>query len=166
MDLRIDRTDSALGPITLIAAASSLVALEFGSGSRLAAPLARRYGRVRLVPAPDPLGACSRLRAYLAGDLRALEDLPVDPGGTPFQRRVWQILRTIPPGTTVSYGELAARLGRPAAARAVGAANARNPIAIAIPCHRVIGTDAHLRGYGGGLARKRWLLRHEGALPR
>jgi methylated-DNA-[protein]-cysteine S-methyltransferase len=103
-----------------------------------------------------------RLAAYLAGELDALEAIEAEPlAGTPFQRRVWTALRDIPAGRTASYGELAARLG--SGPRAVGAANGRNPIALVVPCHRVIGHDGSLVGYGGGLHRKRWLLTHEGA---
>jgi methylated-DNA-[protein]-cysteine S-methyltransferase len=107
--------------------------------------------------------AASQLRAYFAGELRAF-DLPLAPVGTPFQRAVWDALRAIPYGETTSYGELAALLGRPGSARAVGAANGRNPIAIVVPCHRVIGADRTLTGYAGGLDAKRTLLRLEGAL--
>jgi len=89
--------------------------------------------------------------------------VPVRAGGTPFQRVVWAALREIPPGRTTSYGQLAARLGRPGASRAVGLANGANPVAIAVPCHRVIGADGTLTGYGGGIERKRWLLEHERA---
>jgi len=103
------------------------------------------------------------LEAYFAGDLAAIDTLTVRTGGTPFQRQVWATLRTIPPGTTLSYGALAARLNRPAATRAVGMANGANPVSIVVPCHRVIGADGSLTGYGGGLPRKRWLLEHEGA---
>ena len=95
---------------------------------------------------------------------RTAFDLPLDPPGTAFQRRVWSALRTIPYGTTVSYGELARRLGDVRATRAVGAANGKNPIPIIVPCHRVIGARGELTGFGGGLDRKRWLLEHEGAL--
>jgi methylated-DNA-[protein]-cysteine S-methyltransferase len=103
------------------------------------------------------------LRRYFAGEVDAVDDIPVDPlGGTPFQRRVWGALRSIPAGTTVSYGALAARVRAPKAVRAVGAANGANPVPIVLPCHRVIGADGSLTGYGGGLATKRWLLRHEG----
>jgi methylated-DNA-[protein]-cysteine S-methyltransferase len=109
--------------------------------------------------------ALSALEAYLAGDLRAIDDLPVETGGTPFQRSVWAALRAIPSGSTQSYGGLAARIGAQTAVRAVGAANGANPVGIVIPCHRVIGADASLTGYGGGLERKRWLLVHEGARP-
>ena len=93
-------------------------------------------------------------------------DLPVVTAGTPFQRAVWAALRQIPVGTTLSYGALAERIGRKAAVRAVGAANGANPVAVVVPCHRVIGADGSLSGYGGGLERKRWLLAHEGALPK
>jgi methylated-DNA-[protein]-cysteine S-methyltransferase len=99
----------------------------------------------------------AQLEAYFAGELRRF-DLPLAPEGTPFQREVWSALTAIPYGETVSYGELARRLGRPAASRAVGAANGQNPIPIVIPCHRVIGADGSLTGFGGGLAIKRRLL--------
>jgi len=101
--------------------------------------------------------AIAQLEAYFAGALRRF-DLPLAPEGTPFQREVWSALTAIPYGETVSYGELARRLGRPAASRAVGAANGQNPIPIVIPCHRVIGADGSLTGFGGGLAIKRRLL--------
>ncbi len=103
-----------------------------------------------------------QLVAYFAGRLHAF-DLPLAPNGTDFQRRVWSVLRGIPFGETVSYAELARRVSNAAAVRAVGAANGRNPIPIIVPCHRVIGSDGSLTGFGGGLHRKQWLLRHEGA---
>ena len=103
------------------------------------------------------------LEAYFEGDLDAVGNVPTAVIGTDFQRRVWAALRLIPVGSTLSYGALAARLGHPAAARAVGMVNGANPIAIVVPCHRVIGADAALTGYGGGLERKRWLLAHESA---
>ncbi len=102
------------------------------------------------------------LTRYFDGDLSAPDALAVAPLGSPFQRSVWQALRAIPPGTTTSYGALAIRLGRAGAARAVGLANGANPVGIVVPCHRVIGADGSLTGYGGGIERKRWLLRHEG----
>lgn len=102
-----------------------------------------------------------QLEKYFAGASRVF-DLPLRPGGTPFQTRVWEALCLIPFGATISYGELARRLGEPKAMRAVGAANGRNPIPIIVPCHRVIGADGSLTGYGGGMGRKRWLLAHEG----
>jgi len=106
--------------------------------------------------------ARAQLNAYFVGRLRAFE-LPLAPNGTDFQRRVWSALREIPFGTTISYAELARRVSSAAAVRAVGAANGRNPIPIIVPCHRVIGTNGSLTGFGGGLHRKQWLLRHEGA---
>ena len=103
-----------------------------------------------------------QLVAYFAGGLRAF-DLPLAPNGTEFQRRVWTELTKIPFGATISYARLARRVSNAAAVRAVGAANGRNPIPIIVPCHRVIGSDGSLTGFGGGLARKQWLLKHEGA---
>lgn len=103
-----------------------------------------------------------QLQAYFAGELRAFE-LPLAAEGTPFQQRVWRALCDIPYGETISYGELARRIGQPAAARAVGLANGQNPIAIVVPCHRVIGANGSLTGYGGGLHVKRALLELEGA---
>ncbi len=163
MNLAIDSFPSPIGPVTLASDGSALVALEFGSpGARLRAALAGRFGPgLPIRDADDPQGFTSRARAYFAGELDALSRCPVNGGGTPFQRLVWAALREIAPGETVSYSALAARLGIPSAARAVGLANARNPIAIAVPCHRVVGADGSLTGYAGGLARKRWLLAHE-----
>ena len=106
--------------------------------------------------------AREQLQAYFGGELRDF-DLLLRPTGTDFQQRVWSALTEIPYGVTESYGELAARLGQPTASRAVGAANGRNPISIIVPCHRVIGKSGSLTGYGGGMARKRWLLSHEEA---
>ena len=116
-------------------------------------------------PVEDAVLAAARrqLSEYFAGERREFE-LPLRPRGTPFQWEVWAALRTIGYGETVSYGELAAQLGRPSAARAVGLANGRNPISIVVPCHRVIGADGALTGYGGGIARKRFLLELESAL--
>jgi|HubBroStandDraft_2_1064218.scaffolds.fasta_scaffold70637_2 methylated-DNA-[protein]-cysteine S-methyltransferase len=102
------------------------------------------------------------IEAYFAGELSALGPLRTQTGGTAFQREVWAALRAIPIGATTSYGQLAATIGRPKAVRAVGLANGSNPIALVVPCHRVIGADASLTGYGGGIERKRWLLEHEG----
>jgi methylated-DNA-[protein]-cysteine S-methyltransferase len=107
--------------------------------------------------------AREQLDAYFAGELDDF-DLPLAPHGTPFQLRVWEQLTKIPFGETISYGELAERLDSPRAVRAVGLANGRNPLSIVIPCHRVIGADGSLVGYGGGLERKRWLLEHEAVM--
>jgi methylated-DNA-[protein]-cysteine S-methyltransferase len=117
--------------------------------------LTSRAGR-----APDISKVIAR---YFDGDLAAIDEIPVRFGGTPFQRDVWNALRRIPTGSTVSYGKLAMTIGRPAAVRAVGAANGANPIGVVVPCHRVIGADGSLTGYGGGIERKVWLLRHESA---
>ena len=103
-----------------------------------------------------------RLKAYFAGDIAAIDAIPADSAGTDFQRKVWKTLRKIPAGETWSYNRLARRIGRPEAIRAVGAANGANPISVVVPCHRVIGANGSLTGYGGGLDRKAWLLRHEG----
>ena len=160
--LLVDEIASPIGRIVIAARDGRLCALEFAR-ARVARQMIARYGRARLLPSRDPFGFSARIRAYLAGDLAAVDDIPVETGGTEFQRRVWRALRRIPPGETLSYGALARSLGRGAAARAVGAANGRNPVSIVVPCHRLIGVDASLTGYGGGLWRKRWLLRHEGA---
>jgi methylated-DNA-[protein]-cysteine S-methyltransferase len=108
--------------------------------------------------------ATRELDEYFAGTRRSF-DLPLDPHGTPFQLAVWEQLRTIPPGTTTTYADVAARVGRPGASRAVGAAIGRNPISIVVPCHRVVGSGGSLTGYAGGIERKTALLRLEGALP-
>lgn len=109
----------------------------------------------------NPHNVSAAISRYFDGELSAIDKLPVATGGTPFQRAVWQELRNIPCGTTTSYGELARRIGHPTAVRAVGAANGDNPVAVVVPCHRVIGANGSLTGYGGGLERKRWLLDHE-----
>jgi methylated-DNA-[protein]-cysteine S-methyltransferase len=106
----------------------------------------------------------TRLRRYFQGDVEAIDGVSVDMGGTVLQRRVWATLRGIPAGTTVTYGDLARAVGRPNAARAIGMINGQNPVAIVVPCHRVVGADASPTGYAGGLWRKRWLLHHEGAV--
>lgn len=163
MELYIDEVDSEIGPIALMVKDGALCALEFEEfRQRLLRSLEVRYGRVLLRQQEDPGGYSSRMRAYLDGELEALSDIPVETKGTPFQEQVWQALREIPPGRTVSYGELAASIGEPRAVRAVGLANSRNPVGIVIPCHRVIGADGSLTGYAGGMERKRWLLAHEG----
>lgn len=111
-----------------------------------------------------PSSVTQAMQAYFDGDIAVIHRLEVVTGGTEFQRQVWTALRGIPDGETISYGELARRIGKPAAVRAVGLANGANPISIVLPCHRVIGSNRSLTGYGGGLARKQWLLQHEKAL--
>jgi methylated-DNA-[protein]-cysteine S-methyltransferase len=163
MKLQIDRIESPLGNIHLVTDGVSLCALDFaGYETRMMGLLQKRYSSVEFVDTIDPQGFSSKVRAYLGGDYGSLDDLPVNAGGTDFQQLVWQGLRTIPVGKTLSYGKLATKLGKPTAARAVGMANSLNPIAIVVPCHRVIGAKAKLTGYAGGLERKQWLLEHEG----
>ena len=160
--LEIADLASPVGPLTLAVRAGRLCALDFADRwPRRRAALARRFGRCDMRAAADPAGVVARLARYFAGDVEALATIPVDPGGTPFQQKVWHALREIPAGRTASYGELARAIGAAGAARAVGAANRSNPVAIVIPCHRVIGADGCLTGYAGGLHRKRWLLDHE-----
>lgn len=155
--------ETPAGPFRLAARGGALVAACFiEAAPRLFARLEARFGPLELREADDPAGAVSALRRFLAGELRALEAVPVDLGGTPFQRDVWSALRSIPAGRTVTYAEVARRVGRPRAVRAVGAANGANPVSVFVPCHRVVGSDG-LRGYAGGLERKEWLLAHEGA---
>jgi methylated-DNA-[protein]-cysteine S-methyltransferase len=145
--------DTPIGPIGLVASETALEAVLF-DGSRM-----RPEGASPILD-----DAARQLDAYFAGDLIAF-DLPLELRGTEFQRGCWLALASIPYGQTVSYGEQARRLGLgPDAARAVGAANGRNPLPIVLPCHRVVGADGSLTGFGGGLATKRFLLEHEGAL--
>ena len=173
-DLMIARVDAPppIGPLLLVSDGRCLVALDFGAPEdRLLGLLRARFGPdAALAEAEDPQGFAAALRGYLDGRLDALDALPIDGGGSPFQRRVWAALRGIPPGQTRSYGAVAAGLGRPGAARAVGLANGANPISLVVPCHRVVGGAGALTGYAGGIDRKRWLLDHErrwagGGLP-
>ena len=154
---------SPLGALTIVSTSDGVCALEYENySSRMQAFLARRFGAFDLVPARDAFGCAAALASYFAGECDALDRVVVDAGGTPFQQRVWAALRTIRAARPCSYGELAAQLGLgPASARAVGHANSLNPVAIVVPCHRVIGANASLTGYAGGLERKRWLLEHE-----
>jgi methylated-DNA-[protein]-cysteine S-methyltransferase len=145
--------DSPLGPLTLLGEGAMLTGLYMENES----PGADAASDVRTEILARAAG---QLKEYFAGERHAF-DLPLKPIGTPFQQRVWHALAGIAYGETLSYGELARRIGQPGAARAVGLANGRNPISIVIPCHRVIGADGSLTGYGGGLERKRWLLAHE-----
>ena len=156
--------DTPLGPAQALARDDKLCALQLGTmRARSHSPLARLE---MLCPrrVADPAGVATALAKYFRGDLAALDAVQVDPAGTPFQRAVWAALRTIPHGETTSYGALAKTLGVPTASRAVGAANGANPIAVVVPCHRVIQADGGLGGYAGGLDAKRWLLAHESAL--
>ncbi len=146
---------SPLGPLTLVATAGSLTGLHVDPPRH--GPGAPALGAPGDSTAAPFAAAAWQLTAYFAGELTSF-DLPLEPEGTPFQRQVWAALRGVPYGQTVTYGQLAAQLCRPGASRAVGLANARNPIFIMVPCHRLIGADGRLRGYGGGIARKQFLL--------
>ena len=125
--------------------------------------IGRHYPKARLVEGRAPPPVRGPFEAYFQGQADALETVPWKASGTPFQLKVWDALCSIPAGETLSYAGLAERIGRPTAVRAVGHANGANPVAVVVPCHRVIGTDGSLTGYGGSLPRKRWLLAHEGA---
>jgi methylated-DNA-[protein]-cysteine S-methyltransferase len=160
-----DEMPTPIGPMTVLAREGVMLFLEFSdAGDRVEREMKARFGNAELVPTKNPFGFSERITNYFAGDLATIDTIPVDGGGTDFQRRVWAELRKIPCGDTISYGELASRLGDRNAMRAVGLANGRNPIAVVVPCHRVIGANGSMTGYGGGIARKEWLLRHEGAL--
>lgn len=159
------RIETPLGPLVLLAREGVLLMLEFEDAEqRVAREMKARFRGEEHQPTDDPFGFSSRIGAYFTGELSAIETIETDGGGTDFQRRVWAELKRIPCGVTISYGELARRLGDVKAVRAVGLANGRNPISIVVPCHRVIGADGSLTGYGGGVDRKRWLLVHERAL--
>lgn len=162
-------TGSPVGPITLVAADDALVALHMSmqryppAPGDLGEPVPGEPGEPAPAPAPDDgvlAEAARQLAEYFDGG-RTEFDLPLAMDGTAFQQRVWEALRDIPYGETISYGQLADRIGQPSASRAVGLANGRNPIGIIVPCHRVIGANGSLTGYGGGIERKRYLLAHE-----
>jgi len=163
--LSLERLNTPTGAILIITDDAQRVrAVEWEEHEpRMQILLRRHYGAnaIRLSDVNCPSAARLALEAYFEGDMDALADLPVATDGTEFQHAVWQALRYIPVGHTVSYKVLAARIGRPNATRAVGLANGANPIPIIVPCHRVIGADGSLTGFGGGLDRKRWLLTHE-----
>ncbi len=166
MDLLLDRLPSPIGTIVLVCGGGVLRAVDFdGDEGWMRRWLGRQYGPYRLVPGRAPAAIRGRVEAYFEGHLESLDQVPVETAGTPFQEMVWSALRTIPAGTTATYGQLAARIGKPRSSRAVGAASGANPVPIVVPCHRVIGANGALTGYGGGLDRKRWLLAHEQALP-
>lgn len=173
--LLTDEIPSPIGRIILVTrseetetdASYPLCAVEFDDClDRLQRNLEARFGSYELRDVKNPGGHSERMTAYLEGEVTAIDALPVDSGGTDFQQQVWKQLRRIPAGDTRQYGEMAQKLGRPDASRAVGAANGRNPLSIVVPCHRLIGSTGKLTGYAGGLKRKEWLLKHEGALPR
>jgi methylated-DNA-[protein]-cysteine S-methyltransferase len=162
--VHIATIDSPIGQLTLASRAGQVCLLHFGADEDTARRTLRRWYPGEAVEADgDPAGAVSSLRAYFGGDVHALERVPVELNGTPFQRRVWQALRNVRAGTTAAYADIARRIAAPSSVRAVGAANGANPVAVIVPCHRIVGTDGRLTGYGGGLPRKQWLLDHEGS---
>ncbi len=164
MNLSLDRFPSPLGDILLVFEGETLRALDFWDFEpRMHRLLRLHYGEVTLVESQAPAAIRTPLSAYFAGGWAALDSIRIETGGTAFQRMVWAAVRRIRPGKTMSYGAVAAAIGRAGASRAVGLANGANPVAIVVPCHRVIGSDAALTGYGGGLGRKAWLLDHEKA---
>jgi methylated-DNA-[protein]-cysteine S-methyltransferase len=166
--LFLDRTETPIGELLIVADEEGrLRAVEWTDEEARALRLLRLHcgePGFTLEPRLNPGGLTAAMSAYFQGDLGAIAALPVATGGTPFQRAVWAALREIPCRTTISYSELARRVGRPSAVRAVGLANGANPVAVVVPCHRVIGKAGALTGYAGGVERKRWLLAHEGAL--
>jgi len=163
----LNRIETPVGPMLIaVDEQGSLRVLDWESHVQRMERLMERYygsGRIALKESVAPNAVRDKLEAYVEGDIAAIDDIPTETTGTAFQRRVWAALREIPAGQTWSYGQLAAHVGEPGAARAVGLANGSNPIGVVVPCHRVIGANGTLTGYGGGIERKRWLLRHEGA---
>ena len=165
MELVVDTMTSPIGVVRIISDGENLRALDFEDyESRMHQLLQRYYGEVSFRDKKNPADTTALLKAYFDGDIDAITRIKVAHNGSAFQQQVWQMLRNIPAGKTWSYGQLATAIGKPGASRAVGLANGNNPIAIVVPCHRVIGADGSLTGYGGGMARKQWLLEHEGAL--
>ena len=166
LELLIDRLPTPAGEMIVIAdVEGNLRVIDWTDHeARMRQLLDQQYGKgtYTLTPARDPGGLSSAMRRYFKGDRSVIDKLPVKTAGTPFQRSVWKALRKIKCGTTISYAELARRIGRPTAVRAVGLANGQNPVSVVVPCHRVIGSNGSLTGYGGGLPRKKWLLAHEG----
>lgn len=165
-ELAVFRFDTPLGGMLCVVDPGRLHLLEFSDRRALPAELRRlsRSVKGRIGPGRSAVTDLveARIHAYFAGE-SADFDLPLALHGSPFQRQVWQALQQLPAGQTISYGELARRIGRPSAVRAVAAANGANQIAVVIPCHRIVAADGALTGYGGGLWRKQALLRHESA---
>jgi len=164
----LERVPSPLGEMLIVTDEQGLLrALDWHDHeARMHELMRRQYpgGQPQLRDTKHRSVSAQAMQAYFDGDIAVIHTLKVATGGTDFQRQIWAALRGIPDGETVSYGELARRIGNPAAVRAVGLANGANPISIVLPCHRVIGSNRSLTGYGGGLPRKQWLLQHENAL--
>ena len=162
MQLFVERIKTPIGPLLITHDGQALANIAFADHEeRRAGELARDFPCGQVKRAPKPTQFAAALTHYFEGEIRAIDKLPVIDFGTHFQKLCWNALRRVPPGTTRTYGDHARAIGRPAAPRAVGAANGKNPIPIVVPCHRVIGKDGSLTGFGGGLDKKRWLLEHE-----
>jgi methylated-DNA-[protein]-cysteine S-methyltransferase len=163
--LRLDRLATPIGESVIVTdEAGYLRAFDWADRDASMVRLLRlHYGSVAPEPGAAPSNLKRLLRGYFEGDIDRLGAIEWRTAGTPFQRIVWTALTSIAPGETLTYGALAAKLGRPQSVRAVGLANGANPISVVVPCHRVIGANGSLTGYGGGIERKRWLLNHEGA---
>ena len=166
LDFVINRIDTPIGEMLIVADRDGNVrAVDWADYTvRMHRLLRLHYGEngFKLNSTDQMSALANALGSYFAGELHSIDSLPVRTAGTPFQRELWQALRNIACGTTISYTELAQRIGRPTAVRAVGLANGSNPVGIVVPCHRVIGSNGSLTGFGGGIERKRWLLQHEG----
>lgn len=164
-DLILERIPTPIGVALVVTdETGALRAFDFEDYEpRMRTLVRRHYGETPTVAGRAPEPVREAMGRYFAGQLDALDGLAWRTNGTAFQRRVWSGLTTIPAGETLSYKGLADRIGAPTAMRAVGLANGANPVAVVVPCHRVIGSNGSLTGYGGGLPRKTWLLRHEGA---
>lgn len=163
--LQLETVGSPIGDLLVATLGDAVCALSFeGNEADTERYLERRFGAYDIRRGPVAAAVRYGLERYFDGDMAAFDDLASAARGTPFQEQVWAALRTIPAGQTRSYADQAQHIGRPTATRAVGLANGQNPISIMVPCHRVIGRDGSLTGFGGGLERKAWLLRHEGAL--
>jgi methylated-DNA-[protein]-cysteine S-methyltransferase len=176
--VRVTTLASPIGALTLATRGGRVCLLHFGADAPAIGRMLQRWypgepidaaeaPPFDLAAAPSagngqPIEPVERLRAYFAGDVNALEAIDVELNGTSFQKQVWAALRTVRAGTTAAYAEIARSISAPSAIRAVGAANGANPVAVIVPCHRIIGANGSLTGYGGGLDRKRWLLEHEG----
>jgi methylated-DNA-[protein]-cysteine S-methyltransferase len=164
LHLYVDHLETPIGEVVLVSDAEGRLRIVHFTDreERWRSYLARQYGpNLLFSQANDAHGFTSAFAAYFEGDCSAIDCLPVETSGTPFQQTVWRSLRSIPAGETWSYRQLAEYVGQPKAVRAVGAANGANPVGIVLPCHRVIGANGALTGYGGGLTRKQWLLEHE-----
>jgi methylated-DNA-[protein]-cysteine S-methyltransferase len=165
LQLLLDRVETPIGEMLVVADLSgNLRAVDWSDyEERMLRLLRLHYGNggFEIKAARNPHGLADAMHRYFSGDLGVIDTLPVATAGTPFQRDVWRALRSIRCGEPISYLQLAERIGRPKAVRAIGLANGANPVGVVVPCHRVIGANGSLTGYGGGLERKRWLLEHE-----